>query len=125
MKFRYHKATPVLPEWVTPMSRQVVVMHDRPVALDGDLAPEVVNSAGGCLGVLEEDLGLVNHGGDECGRIVGFALVVGDDDPGQPGKRPGEAHLLPGEIVISGMRIQQRIHDIAGFELRGHLCFQA
>ena len=43
---------------------------------------------------------------------------------GQSAQCAAKAHLLPGDIVIGGMRIEQGILDIARLELWGHLAFQ-
>ena len=59
--------------------RQVVVVDNRPVALDGHLAPEVVKLATSGRRVLEEDLRLVDDGWHNNGWILGLSLIIRDD----------------------------------------------
>ena len=53
--------------------RQIVVMNQGPVTLDGDLAPEVIDPTGRSRGVLEENLGLSTTEGKNAGGSLASA----------------------------------------------------
>ena len=63
--------------------------------------------------MLEENLGLIDDRGNERGRVLGLGLVVRDDVLGQSAEYAAEAHLLPGDVVIRGVGIQQDVFDEA------------
>ena len=81
---------------------QIVVMHQRPFALDGHLAPEVVDPAGRGLCVLKENYGLIDHRGDKGGGIFRLGLVVRDDGSGQSAKCPPPKLICcPGTLLLA------------------------